>query len=318
MNTVIFDEFLVLAQYASFYEAAESLGISQSALSKHIAKLEKELGVRLLTRETPITMTAAGRVLFEGLQLLKRDFTKVVCDCQLAASEPTGELRIQNYPFDQAIRLMLLRASDVFIYQYPSIRINTVDVEGVSEFEAIDQGYLDIAYYLDFGSVMDTKKELSEMGFGSIPKMVEFNTIALRKDHPLASEDIIRLEDLANVPIMFYSSGISANSFGIAIEKMCQEAGFTTLFNKRSATNAAEFLMLDPGKSVYLVTNSMVMDYLKIRPSMVIKSLDCSVLKNRFWTYFIYKDNPSNPYLAKFLKILKEQSSLTSGVEPIG
>ena len=42
--------FIAIAECNTYFDAAEELNISQSALSKQIIKLEKELGVALLDR----------------------------------------------------------------------------------------------------------------------------------------------------------------------------------------------------------------------------------------------------------------------------
>lgn len=45
--------FIAIAECNTYFDAAEELNISQSALSKQIIKLEKELGVTLLDRSRP-------------------------------------------------------------------------------------------------------------------------------------------------------------------------------------------------------------------------------------------------------------------------
>ncbi len=65
--------FTTVAAEGSFSRAAEKLNIAQPPLSRQIQQLEEELGVRLLDRGRPITMTEAGRYLFDqGLQVLQR------------------------------------------------------------------------------------------------------------------------------------------------------------------------------------------------------------------------------------------------------
>ncbi|MDE1463909.1 LysR family transcriptional regulator [Spartinivicinus poritis] len=58
--------FLAVAHHASFAKAASQLNLSSSSVSRHIAELEKDMGVALLTRSTrKVAMTAAGLSLFE-------------------------------------------------------------------------------------------------------------------------------------------------------------------------------------------------------------------------------------------------------------
>ena len=46
--------FIAIAECNTYFDAAEELNISQSALSKQIIKLEKELGVALLDDDTAV------------------------------------------------------------------------------------------------------------------------------------------------------------------------------------------------------------------------------------------------------------------------
>ena len=60
------DDFLALAKYQNFSTAAESIYISQSALSKHIKAIENELGIVLFIRSnTKAELTEAGSVYLE-------------------------------------------------------------------------------------------------------------------------------------------------------------------------------------------------------------------------------------------------------------
>lgn len=53
--------FIAIAECNTYFDAAEELNISQSALSKQIIKLEKELGVALLDRSRRKASLTPGR-----------------------------------------------------------------------------------------------------------------------------------------------------------------------------------------------------------------------------------------------------------------
>lgn len=64
-------EFVILAECRNFSEAAERLFISQSALSKHIRALEKEMGTPLFNRTTrSIRLSEAGKLFLPYAQKL--------------------------------------------------------------------------------------------------------------------------------------------------------------------------------------------------------------------------------------------------------
>ncbi|MCI8838178.1 MAG: LysR family transcriptional regulator [Hungatella sp.] len=63
INFLNLEYFLVASEELNFTRAAKQLYISQQSLSSHILNLEKEFGVALFNRTTPLTLTYAGQVL---------------------------------------------------------------------------------------------------------------------------------------------------------------------------------------------------------------------------------------------------------------
>ena len=64
LNVRYLEEFVTLTEKNNFLEAAECLFISQSCLSKHIKKLEAEIGVELFERTTrTVVLTEFGQML---------------------------------------------------------------------------------------------------------------------------------------------------------------------------------------------------------------------------------------------------------------
>lgn len=63
INFLNLEYFLAAAEELNITRAAKRLYISQQSLSSHISNLEKEFGVQLFNRTTPLTLTYAGRAL---------------------------------------------------------------------------------------------------------------------------------------------------------------------------------------------------------------------------------------------------------------
>ena len=67
--------FIAIAECNTYFDAAEELNISQSALSKQIIKLEKELGVALLDRSRrKASLTPAGETFYQDALALRRQY----------------------------------------------------------------------------------------------------------------------------------------------------------------------------------------------------------------------------------------------------
>src|SRR4029453_18867219 len=66
-----FEVFLAITRAGSFHRAAETLHLSQPALSQHVRELETALGARLFDRLAPrVAPTDAGRMLAEHVTRL--------------------------------------------------------------------------------------------------------------------------------------------------------------------------------------------------------------------------------------------------------
>jgi len=75
--------FEAAARHASFTQAGDALGITQSAVSRQVGELEKRLGVALFARSGPqVALTQAGEVLFERAARAFADLRAGVAACR--------------------------------------------------------------------------------------------------------------------------------------------------------------------------------------------------------------------------------------------
>lgn len=90
METAHIEEFRRVAELGSFTLAARELHMTQSALSKHVAALERELSVDLFTRDkNGISLTPEGEILYQQ----SVNFTRFLANLRiLLSSTPAPEL----------------------------------------------------------------------------------------------------------------------------------------------------------------------------------------------------------------------------------
>src|SRR5215470_10595449 len=89
--------FMTVMRLGSMGKAAQSLNISQPAVSKAIADLEHTLGVRLFDRHRHgIEATEYGRALLDCGVAVFDDLRQGVKNIEFLADPKTGELRIGN------------------------------------------------------------------------------------------------------------------------------------------------------------------------------------------------------------------------------
>src|SRR5689334_10760673 len=114
--------FVVVAEERSFTRAAAKLGVSQSALSHAMRRLEARLGLRLLARTTrSVAATEAGERLMGTLRPALDEIDAKVTALTELREKPAGSLRITTS--EHAARTLLWPAIERFTGDYPDIDI---------------------------------------------------------------------------------------------------------------------------------------------------------------------------------------------------
>lgn len=92
------DAVVAIAHRGSFRGAALSLGMSTTALSNAVAKLEAKLGVRLFNRTTrSVSLTDAGRAFVEQVSPALQDIHGAMDAVRSRQATPSGTLRINAF-----------------------------------------------------------------------------------------------------------------------------------------------------------------------------------------------------------------------------
>ena len=87
--------FLAVAEANALNGAARQLGLSPSAVSKHIAALENQLGTQLFTRTTrQIALTEVGASYLENCRQILADLDKADAEARSASGAVQGHLRV--------------------------------------------------------------------------------------------------------------------------------------------------------------------------------------------------------------------------------
>lgn len=107
----------------SFVQAAESLDMTPSGVSRAIARLEKRLGIRLFDRTTrSVTLTDEGRRLYQEIAPLLASLEQAADGAAGSARSVRGRLRVNIDPYFS--RLILGPALDRFMSSYPELQLD--------------------------------------------------------------------------------------------------------------------------------------------------------------------------------------------------
>jgi len=114
--------FLAVAEERSFTRAAARLGVSQSALSHTVRRLETRLGLRLLARSTrSVVPTEAGERLMETLRPALDEIDGQLAALDRLREKPAGTIRINSSR--RAAETILWPALARLLPDYPDIKV---------------------------------------------------------------------------------------------------------------------------------------------------------------------------------------------------
>lgn len=130
--------FVGVVEAGSFVSGAEAIGLSKQATSRHVADLERRLGVRLLHRTTRrLSLTEDGQRFFDRARELLDEIDRLEADMASGSAEPTGLLRV-NAPLTFGI-LHLSPLWGRFATLYPKVSLD-VDLND-RLVDLIEEGY---------------------------------------------------------------------------------------------------------------------------------------------------------------------------------
>jgi DNA-binding transcriptional LysR family regulator len=124
-SLIEFDAVIAIMRRGSFRAAAIDLGVSTTALSNAIGKLERQLGVRLFNRTTrSVSLTDAGRNFVDRVGPALQDIHEAIDTARSQQDVPCGTLRINAFP--TAAREIMTGLILPFLRRYPQVHVDLV------------------------------------------------------------------------------------------------------------------------------------------------------------------------------------------------
>ena len=201
---------IAVANHSSLLQAAQSLYVSQPSLSKAIAALEEEMGITIFTRRS------TGMVLTEdGFQFLS--YAKQVveqADVLLAHYASNHKVRrvfslsSQHYAFVVNAFVTLVKEYAEDEYEFSLRELRTYDI---IEEVVTGRSEIGILYLSNFNrevilNLLKSKDLTYSTLFQAAPH------VFVSRDHPLAQQKQVRLDELSPYPRFVYDQGMQ-NSF---------------------------------------------------------------------------------------------------------
>jgi DNA-binding transcriptional LysR family regulator len=241
--------FMVVAEEEHVTRAAERLGMRQPPLTRLLAGLEKELGVRLLHRlPRGVRPTEAGFALLAEARVVLARAEGVAEAVRRAARGEQGRLAI-GFTSSAALHPLVPAVLRRFRTAWPGVSILLEEASSGELEEALQQDRLDAAFIRSAGGWRE--------GLMAEPVLEEAMLAALPADHPLAAAQApLPLVALAREPFVLYRRLAGAGLYD-AILAGCREAGFNPIIAQEAPRLPATLSLVAAGIGVSIVPASM-------------------------------------------------------------
>ena len=239
--------FREVATRGSFSDAATALSFTQPAISQQIARLERQLGTRLLTRDARgVTLTPAGEILLRHAETVLAQLRAAESEVLAVTGVERPRLRVGAFPSAAASimppALAELRAT------HPEADVAMRVVEDADAIDALRRGELDVAMVLD--------SELMPLdlpaGIEAVPVLDDPLLIALPYSHRLAGRSAISLADLREEDWMVCGVGGTCVDSNVVL-RACDTAGFEPRITFETDDYSAIMGMVASGMGVALI-----------------------------------------------------------------
>ncbi len=251
-----------LAAQGSFSAAADALGMTQSAVSQHIAALEREIGLAVVRRGTrPVELTEAGSALTRHATGILARLETAEHELAEIAERRRGRLRFGCFP--TVLGTLMPAAFARFRRLHPDVRLTVVDDHLHRLVPRLENGELDLAVIYDHEALPD----VGAGSFDRTPLLADRFQAVLPAAHPLARRRAIRLQDLRGES---WIGGAPSSGWYRIVRHACQQAGFSPRADFASDDYIAVQALVAAGLGVSVIPGLAVMHPL---PGVAVRQL---------------------------------------------
>ena len=205
-----------VAARGSFSAAAEALNFTQSAVSQHIAALERETGTQLVERMSRgVRLTEAGTVLVTHADAILARLDSAEEDLAAIAGLRGGRLRLVC--FQSAGATVVPRAVATFHGRHPEVELSLREAEPDEAALLLKAGDVDLALVYDHPATMLVPElELTHL-------LDDCYDALLPAGHALADRRRLCMADLSEDPWILSTTGCGCRQI---TQATCRDAGF--------------------------------------------------------------------------------------------
>lgn len=202
------------ARHGSFTAAAEKVGVTQSAITKSVADLERELGYSIFNRTARgVFLTDEGRTFVERAARVIEDTRDLFRGTSSGSDHYAGALRIGVCP--ASLEWLLVEPLSALMARHPSIRLDLVGGSFDKIVQQLRSGAIDVAlgYEAAFEGQPDFRRD-------AMPPLQ--TTFFVRQGHPILDCEEVTTADIAKYDLI---SPSGSPPYDFVWRKIYEEAG---------------------------------------------------------------------------------------------
>lgn len=246
---------LTIAENGSMNKAAELLYVSQPSLTASVQELEKETGILIFNRSgRGVTVTNDGAEFLQYAHQVVGQFD-ILTEKYSAKSSIKKKFGVsaQHYSFAVKAFVEMVKRFDTAKYEFAIRETKTAEI--ISDVATL-RSEIGILYLSDFNRKAITKLlHANGLEFTALTKCRPF--VYLWKGHPLAKQEKITFDDLADYPCLSFEQG--ANSSFYYAEEILSTAEYPRTIK---ANDRATMLNLMIGLNGYTLCSGIICEEL--------------------------------------------------------
>lgn len=209
---------IAIVEARNFTRAAETLYVSQSALSQQIQSLEKEVGAVLLDRSRQgVRLTAAGEILYHHALRVLNELESARTAMNELEGLQRGKLSVGVVQTVNAYLMPQLAAH--FASAYPGLHLTVEELAAGQIEEGLECGRLQLG-------VSFAPTNVSELDFEML--FEEELVMIVPCDHPLRGRSSVMVKELERTPMVMFSQAFCTRRLW---DRCAQEAGICPHIN---------------------------------------------------------------------------------------
>jgi DNA-binding transcriptional LysR family regulator len=255
--------FSEVAARGSFSAAAVALRLTQSAVSQHVAALEREIGSSLIERGTrPLELTEAGHALTRHATGIFARIDGAEQELAEIAGRRRGRLRFGSFP--TGLATLAPPAFAAFQQRHDDVMLTVADDHLQRLVHRVEGGELDLALIYDHPAL----PEIAARDFERVPLLDDVFRAVVPAGHRLAGRRrALELADLRDAP---WIGGAPTSAWFRIVVHACRHAGFTPGVRFASDDYVAVQAMVAAGLGVAVIPGLAVAHPL---PGLVVRPL---------------------------------------------